>query len=178
MWKIESRIKCVWSLNLGFFQGYQVFGSPFFSPLCVCVWLPNRCVPYRLKPVDEDDKNGFYVKKKEDDMVDLIYRLEFLMISSPDRHDLVFPKVRNQSILFSSLVSSPWLCRIIVLTKYFDNQGGWENDETMGQAACREALEEAGVRGILNVGSSSSFYCLKYGMVFLWLWTHFLMKKN
>ncbi|KAL6003520.1 hypothetical protein ACLOJK_023751 [Asimina triloba] len=42
------------------------------------------------------------------------------MISSPDRHDLVFPK------------------------------GGWEDDETMEEAACREALEEAGVEGTLD----------------------------
>lgn len=32
-------------------------------------------------------------------------------------------------------------------------QGGWEDDETVAEAACREALEEAGVRGILRVGS-------------------------
>lgn len=31
-------------------------------------------------------------------------------------------------------------------------QGGWENDETIDEAARREALEEAGVRGILSVG--------------------------
>lgn len=42
------------------------------------------------------------------------------MISSPNRNDLVFPK------------------------------GGWEDDETVEEAACREALEEAGVKGILN----------------------------
>ncbi|KAH9627175.1 hypothetical protein KSS87_018415 [Heliosperma pusillum] len=29
-------------------------------------------------------------------------------------------------------------------------QGGWENDESVHEAACREALEEAGVRGVLN----------------------------
>ncbi|KAJ0974613.1 hypothetical protein J5N97_016578 [Dioscorea zingiberensis] len=46
--------------------------------------------------------------------------LEVLMISSSNRTDLVFPK------------------------------GGWENDETLREAACREALEEAGVRGIIN----------------------------
>ena len=31
------------------------------------------------------------------------------------------------------------------------HQGGWENDETVEEAACREALEEAGVRGLLQV---------------------------
>ncbi|ONK78068.1 uncharacterized protein A4U43_C02F13960 [Asparagus officinalis] len=62
------------------------------------------CIPYRLKP----------------EGTDLIYRLEVLMISTPKRHDLVFPK------------------------------GGWENDETVCEAAIREALEEAGVEGILN----------------------------
>lgn len=63
------------------------------------------CIPYKLSPNVGDD---------------LINRLQVLMISSPNRHDLVFPK------------------------------GGWENDETMFEAACREALEEAGVQGILN----------------------------
>ncbi|KAM0984550.1 hypothetical protein EV2_012336 [Malus domestica] len=47
-------------------------------------------------------------------------KLLVLMISSPSRDDLVFPK------------------------------GGWEDDETMSEAACREALEEAGVKGVLG----------------------------
>jgi 8-oxo-dGTP pyrophosphatase MutT (NUDIX family) len=33
----------------------------------------------------------------------------------------------------------------------FDYQGGWEDDETIREAACREAFEEAGVKGILGV---------------------------
>uniref|UniRef100_A0A0A9H920 Nudix hydrolase domain-containing protein n=1 Tax=Arundo donax TaxID=35708 RepID=A0A0A9H920_ARUDO len=57
------------------------------------------CVPYR---VSEDGQ------------------AEVLMVSTPNRHDLVFPK------------------------------GGWEDDEDVYEAACREALEEAGVRGTIN----------------------------
>ncbi|XP_062149812.1 nudix hydrolase 12, mitochondrial-like isoform X2 [Alnus glutinosa] len=47
-------------------------------------------------------------------------KLLVLMISTPNRDDLVFPK------------------------------GGWEDDETIREAACREAFEEAGVKGILG----------------------------
>ncbi|KAL6843414.1 hypothetical protein ACP4OV_026736 [Aristida adscensionis] len=47
-------------------------------------------------------------------------QVEVLMVSTPNRHDLVFPK------------------------------GGWEDDEDVYEAACREALEEAGVRGSIN----------------------------
>lgn len=35
-------------------------------------------------------------------------------------------------------------------------QGGWENDETVEQAAMREAVEEAGVRGDLVVSMCDS----------------------
>ncbi|PKA60245.1 Nudix hydrolase 13, mitochondrial [Apostasia shenzhenica] len=66
------------------------------------------CIPYRLKQ-NVENKTG-----------DLLRKLEVLMISSPNRHDLVFPK------------------------------GGWEKDETVREAASREALEEAGVRGIIH----------------------------
>lgn len=34
-------------------------------------------------------------------------------------------------------------------------QGGWEDDESIGEAACREAFEEAGVKGVLSVGDPS-----------------------
>lgn len=66
------------------------------------------CIPYRRK------------ENLESCSGDLINSFEVLMISSPSRDDLVFPK------------------------------GGWENDETVFQAACREALEEAGIRGKIN----------------------------
>ncbi|KAJ6845342.1 nudix hydrolase 12, mitochondrial-like isoform X2 [Iris pallida] len=68
------------------------------------------CIPYKMKQCVENDTEDF------------VHRLEILMISSPNRNDLVFPK------------------------------GGWEDDETVEEAACREALEEAGVRGIIEKG--------------------------
>ncbi|XP_020111911.1 nudix hydrolase 12, mitochondrial-like [Ananas comosus] len=66
------------------------------------------CIPYRLK------------EEGESPCCNLVEKLEVLMISTPNRSDLVFPK------------------------------GGWEDDETVHEAACREALEEAGVRGNIN----------------------------
>ncbi|XP_058195489.1 nudix hydrolase 13, mitochondrial-like [Rhododendron vialii] len=65
------------------------------------------CIPYRFEKVD-------------DNFCDIEKRLLVLMISSPNRDNLVFPK------------------------------GGWEDDESVTEAACREALEEAGVKGILR----------------------------
>ncbi|KNA22063.1 hypothetical protein SOVF_037470 [Spinacia oleracea] len=70
--------------------------------------LVSGCIPYRFREGCED------CECREEDC------LEVLMISSPNRHDLVFPK------------------------------GGWENDESVHEAACREAFEEAGVKGNLN----------------------------
>ncbi|PKI54216.1 nudix hydrolase 13, mitochondrial-like isoform X1 [Punica granatum] len=70
--------------------------------------LVSGCIPYRLTK-DNDYQRG-----------SIENRVEVLMVSSPNRDDLVFPK------------------------------GGWEDDETVEEAACREAQEEAGVRGVLN----------------------------
>lgn len=36
-------------------------------------------------------------------------------------------------------------------------QGGWEDDETVESASKRETVEEAGVRGVLEVGYPSVF---------------------
>ncbi|PSS18259.1 Nudix hydrolase [Actinidia chinensis var. chinensis] len=69
--------------------------------------LVSGCIPYRV--AKHDDHHG-----------DSEHKIEVLMISSPNRDDLVFPK------------------------------GGWDDDETCEEAACREALEEAGVKGILK----------------------------
>ncbi|KAJ6388306.1 hypothetical protein OIU77_026808 [Salix suchowensis] len=66
------------------------------------------CIPYKLEKNVEDQGSNV-----ED-------RVLVLMISTPKRDDLVFPK------------------------------GGWEDDETLDEAACREAIEEAGVKGILD----------------------------
>ncbi|EEF49313.1 nudix hydrolase 12, mitochondrial [Ricinus communis] len=72
------------------------------------VRLVSGCIPYRLRKDIEGLSN------------DTEHRIEVLMVSSPNRTDMVFPK------------------------------GGWENDETVLEAASREAIEEAGVRGILR----------------------------
>ncbi|KAK6928609.1 NUDIX hydrolase domain [Dillenia turbinata] len=56
----------------------------------------------------------------KDDESGLENRIRILMISTTKRDNLVFPK------------------------------GGWEDDETVREAACREALEEAGIRGNLK----------------------------
>jgi diphosphoinositol-polyphosphate diphosphatase len=70
--------------------------------------LVSGCIPYKFEKNSEDQKHN------------MENRVHVLMISTPKRDDLVFPK------------------------------GGWEDDETVREAASREALEEAGVRGILS----------------------------
>ncbi|KAJ3671794.1 hypothetical protein LUZ60_007873 [Juncus effusus] len=40
--------------------------------------------------------------------------------------------------------------RLVAGNDFIFPKGGWENDETVTEAACREALEEAGVKGILD----------------------------
>lgn len=68
------------------------------------------CIPYKFDEGVHGNRHSY----------DPYKRLRVLMISTPNRHDLVFPK------------------------------GGWEDDEDIKDAACREALEEAGVKGILS----------------------------
>lgn len=41
------------------------------------------------------------------------------------------------------------------------SQGGWENDETVEEAAAREALEEAGVRGDITVNLTCIHFLIK-----------------
>ncbi|KAI4339481.1 hypothetical protein MLD38_024423 [Melastoma candidum] len=71
--------------------------------------LVSGCIPYRIVEDDNDQPEK---------------RVEVLMVTSPNRNDLVFPKVMRT--------------------------GGWEDDESVEEAACREAFEEAGVKGILS----------------------------
>eukprot|EP00245_Coleochaete_scutata_P002551 TRINITY_DN13455_c0_g1_i1.p1 TRINITY_DN13455_c0_g1~~TRINITY_DN13455_c0_g1_i1.p1 ORF type:complete len:178 (+),score=34.75 TRINITY_DN13455_c0_g1_i1:142-675(+) len=55
----------------------------------------------------------------------------------------------------------PWRCRddrqveVLMISSQHGNgllfpKGGWETDESAEEAACREAMEEAGVRGIIQ----------------------------
>lgn len=46
----------------------------------------NRCIPYRL--IEDSDE-------VHDDQCDIENKIEVLMVSSPNRDDLVFPKVYN-----------------------------------------------------------------------------------
>lgn len=95
-----------------------------------------RCIPYRLIKDEETE---------EDQSVDFVNKFEVLMVSSPNRHDLVFPKVFVISLFCNCPFSKTHLCVCVVY------QGGWEDDETVLEAASREAMEEAGVKGTLRV---------------------------
>lgn len=75
-----------------------------------CYRLVSGCIPYMVK---DDGENSCLQEHVLD-------RLQVLMISTPKRSDLIFPK------------------------------GGWENDESIDEAACREAFEDAGIKGILS----------------------------
>ncbi|KAG0533180.1 hypothetical protein BDA96_04G170400 [Sorghum bicolor] len=75
------------------------------------------CVPYRANKKDDELGNPCSSLGVGDDHT---AEVEVLMISTPNRTDMVFPK------------------------------GGWEDDEDVYQAASREAMEEAGVKGIIN----------------------------
>jgi len=75
-----------------------------------CYRLVSGCIPYMLR-----EEGG-----EESGCQDVLGRLQVLMISTPKRGDLIFPK------------------------------GGWEDDESIDEAACREAFEEAGVKGVIS----------------------------
>lgn len=77
-----------------------------------------------------------------------------LMISSPSRDDLVFPKV-SIFLFICNVLKALLRSNSEPRNTFFCDQGGWEDDETMSEAACREAWEEAGVKGVLGVGFSA-----------------------
>lgn len=86
--------------------------------------------------------------------------MQVLIISSQKGHDIMFPKVGEASstLRISPPSSSSSLRRIDFSIRNPKNsmvvsQGGWESDETIEMAACREAEEEAGVIGHIEVGS-------------------------
>nr|ACG30412.1 nudix hydrolase 13 [Zea mays] len=79
------------------------------------------CVPYRVRvnKKDDDEVVGNPCSSSLGDDTGTA-EVEVLMISTPNRADMVFPK------------------------------GGWEDDEDVYQAASREAMEEAGVKGVIH----------------------------
>ncbi|AQK71311.1 nudix hydrolase 12, mitochondrial isoform X1 [Zea mays] len=77
------------------------------------------CVPYRVNKKDDDEVAGSPCSSSLGDDTGTA-EVEVLMISTPNRADMVFPK------------------------------GGWEDDEDVYQAASRETMEEAGVKGVIH----------------------------
>ena len=51
----------------------------------------------------------------------------------------------------------------------FLDQGGWEKDETVYQAAAREALEEAGIIGTIHVSSLFEQICRPKNQALTWI---------
>ena len=92
------------------------------------------CIPYRFK--------------FSEDGVKIRDAYEVLVISSQKGQGLMFPKVlpNKQFLTFPN-----WAPVLNQFASPF--QGGWELDESLEQAACRESLEEAGVVGKVEVGS-------------------------
>lgn len=60
---------------------------------------------------------------------------------------------------------------VVKCYSYFIMKGGWENDETVEEAAVREAVEEAGVRGELLVRMNFFVY---YAILFIGVWIIFV----
>ena len=92
--------------------------------------------------------------------------IEVLLITSSGGKGLVFPKVSYLVNVPSSVDTCWWSSRPQpgssgrcwrshwLKWKAAHAQGGWETDETVEAAAARETVEEAGVRGSLEVRCS------------------------
>ncbi|URD94109.1 Nudix hydrolase [Musa troglodytarum] len=94
-------------------SGRRLVVGELYSDAALQFLLITRCIPYKLKEVDEPCSE------------DTEPAIEVLVVSSQKGPELMFPK------------------------------GGWELDESMPEAASREAFEEAGVRGSFEVSSQS-----------------------
>ena len=62
----------------------------------------------------------------------------------------MFPKVQHHARFYELFTSFNRSCKATVYT-LSSLQGGWETDESVQVAAMRETVEEAGVRGKLEV---------------------------
>nr|GMC81962.1 nudix hydrolase 16, mitochondrial-like [Ipomoea batatas] len=107
----------------------------------------QRCIPFKFRNVEE---NGGDISRKV---------VEVLMINSTSGPGLLFPKYlldleRDDfdGTLIDPIEDQKFDTQLLD-TKFsngiFFKRGGWENDETVEEAAMREAIEEAGVRGDL-----------------------------
>ena len=65
---------------------------------------------------------------------------------------MVFPKVRHSACHQARVVPHSHALQ----QAHPGGQGGWESDETLEAAAARETVEEAGVRGQLEVRGHAS----------------------
>ncbi|KAF9592238.1 hypothetical protein IFM89_012814 [Coptis chinensis] len=95
------------------------------------------CIPFKYR--DSGENCGGKTKQN----------LQVLMINSTSGPGLLFPK----GIIPCGIDVSGWgysyarLFWMVYMCMRHTLEGGWENDETVEQAATREAIEEAGVRG-------------------------------
>lgn len=150
--RVSFPLFCI-CLRFRFFLVFADFLNLKF--LLLFIFKSCRCIPYRYKSGSEDE-------------------LEFLVISSKKGQGMMFPKVATiyhcrdlykinnfNFFIHNSSFQSPsnWNNNHIGI-----DQGGWETDESVEEAAARESLEEAGVLG--KVGRELgqwSFMSKRYG---------------
>lgn len=95
----------------------------------------RRCIPVRWKPGTA------------------LQEAEVLMVTSSNGKGYVFPKVRRCTLHGQTCVSRTAGCEVRP-SNSSSPQGGWETDETVEAAAARETVEEAGVRGVIEVSNA------------------------
>ena len=80
--------------------------------------------------------------------------LEVLVITSQKGKGMLFPKVLVNEIHLPNGIYfdlSTFLFTPFCAIRLTNQQGGWELDESKKEAALRETIEEAGVRGTVEV---------------------------